>query len=473
MIQATPATAVPTRVHAHAAAPRGTSATPSSPPSDILACATQSPRTLSTTDAARVLFQNGSIDEATWKAQIDDFAAFPPTPGPGGTVLVADSCGYPSHLFALDASTGKEVWKTIIGGHLDVAPFIHENRTIIAGTRGKTVLALDAATGHHQWRFDVQGQIARAPVVGLDGTLFYSTLEDEVWAVNPDSGDHKLVFKKDLVDKYPQSYSPSLAVGKDGTLLVGSVDNHLYAIDPATGEEKWAFSTQSAITTTPVVGDDGTIYVAQDSWTVYALDGKTGARIWEKTTTPGYSIQEDMSLTADGKLLVTAGSSLYCFDAATGELQWESEDLISRASRSSLVPQDDLVYLSSYQGVHAVDMESGKTKWLAKTDKNTRIAGQVAPDGLLYATCQDGRVLALDPATGEPCWSHQAEGELYTDPTVTADHRLLFSSTDGQVYSFDRSPENDAASASEQPPAAIETHDGFIVVGGVKVPVRQ
>jgi len=71
--------------------------------------------------------------------------------------------GINGHVAAIDPATGREIWRTALGGgglfshpgHQDVCVLEHEGR-VFAGCHGH-LFCLDAATGQSLWRNDLSG----------------------------------------------------------------------------------------------------------------------------------------------------------------------------------------------------------------------------------------------------------------------------------------------------------------------------
>jgi outer membrane protein assembly factor BamB len=74
----------------------------------------------------------------------------------------------------------------------------------------------------------------------------------------------------------------------------------------------------------------------------------------------------------------------------------------------------------------------GSLRWRFQTEGAVR-SSPVLAGGLVYFGSNDGRLYAIDAATGEPRWSHTTGGAVRTSPAV-ADGLVVFGSDDGYVY---------------------------------------
>ncbi|HLU31368.1 MAG TPA: PQQ-binding-like beta-propeller repeat protein [Acidimicrobiia bacterium] len=147
----------------------------------------------------------------------------------------------------------------------------------------------------------------------------------------------------------------------------------------------WTYETAGPIEATPVAYGRNLIIPSTDG-TVYALDLTTGARIW--------------TLRTEGRITTAPDVG----QAALGEGQ--SPALVVIAGDDGTVRARDALR----------DLET--ERWSTALD--ARIAASpVIAEGVVFVATRDGRVHALDLASGEPVWQYPAEGEGIG--TVSAD----------------------------------------------------
>lgn len=163
----------------------------------------------------------------------------------------------------------------------------------------------------------------------------------------------------------------------------------LQAVDRATRTATWTVDYN--IQTVPRIVD-GTVYAGGFSGEVVALDAGTGEQRWQQTIYPPD----------------TANSTL-CNDATI---------------REALAVTDDYVYATSCFGrCTALSAADGSMLWEYDAPGDIPHAPAIA-DGTVYVAEQQ-RLVALDAATGDICWSRElldeTEGYVRCSPTVTAD----------------------------------------------------
>jgi outer membrane protein assembly factor BamB len=228
-----------------------------------------------------------------WRARVGmDLPERLPTQAQGtrwdryGSSVVADGArlyvaSRDRHLYALDATSGRELWRVAAGDIMTATPALQGDLVIFADYAGK-VQAVAARDGSPRWSFD-----ARLAVPG------------------------------------------DLTVA-DGRVLLGSRSYDLIALDAATGREQWRRYYWFSWIESPPAVRDGVVYTgSSDATHVYALGLGDGSLRW-KTAVPGYSWQR----TAIGEDVVVAGTvgagafpgsragSLVALERATGRIRW-------------------------------------------------------------------------------------------------------------------------------------------------------
>jgi outer membrane protein assembly factor BamB len=87
-------------------------------------------------------------------------AAFDATPT-GGRIIAG---GRDKAIHAIDAVTGKPLWKFVTRARVDSSPAIAGGRVFVGSSDGK-LYVLDAATGAKRWEFDAGDAITASPAI--------------------------------------------------------------------------------------------------------------------------------------------------------------------------------------------------------------------------------------------------------------------------------------------------------------------
>lgn len=97
---------------------------------------------------------------------------------------------------------------------------------------------------------------------------------------------------------------------------------------------------------------------------------------------------------------------------------------------------DGRVYAAAVKGgVHALDLQTGKSVWEYKSDERVS-GGPGAGDGLVVVGTLSGKVIALDAATGTEKWQAKLTNEVIAAPVV-GEGLVFVRSNDGRVSAFD------------------------------------
>ncbi len=120
-------------------------------------------------------------------------------------------------------------------------------------------------------------------------------------------------------------------------------------------------------------------------------------------------------------------------------LTWKFTATYDTNNPASPVIAGDTVYFACGERVYALDIESGAMKWKFPQDQplGTRIRTTPAiSDDMLYFGAEDGKLYALNTATGKGTWLFDTRTSVGSTPTI-ADGIVYFGASDGRVYAID------------------------------------
>jgi outer membrane protein assembly factor BamB len=280
--------------------------------------------------------------------------------GPKSTPLLAGgrlyTLGIAGVLSALDASTGKVVWRHAFDKEFGSPPDfgtamspLVDNGLVIAhvgGIKGGALRAFDAATGATKWSWTGDGPGYASPVAMVAGGVRQIVTETQTKIVGVDAATGALLWSLPFVTPYEQN-AVTPAVAGDLVILSG-LDQSTFAVRPTrdaggtwTAVKVWDVKAFPMYMNSPVVVGD-TVYglTSRNKGQFFALDTKTGATRW--TSPPRQA--ENASITAaagrlwcltnDGALIVVkADPAAY---AEVGRLEvapsptWASPVLLGR-----------------------------------------------------------------------------------------------------------------------------------------------
>jgi len=298
--------------------------------------------------------------------------------------------GTRSHLFCLEASTGKVLWKKDLANEYDaapqeygssVAPLIEGDLVIISAVcqPAPTVLAFDKLTGQHRWQ----------------------ALEDR------------------------PGYSAPILINHGGSrqAIIWTADS-IASLEPTTGRIFWqipykATFHEAQVVASPVLHKD--LLLCLSAWNrgsmMLTLDAEKPAAsvLWKTRTRPTTQFSTPLFLDNEFFCGIDSVGGLCCLAVKSGDEVWRSTEVAGSSGRghAHLTPNGNQVFLFNQRG--------------------QLISARLMPSG--YE--ETGRTLLVEPtpglrAQGPVTWAHPA----YANKHVFArnDRELISASLDASQY---------------------------------------
>ena len=264
-----------------------------------------------------------------------------------GVVYVgSDSNG---SVYALNASTGAQLWSFATGSSLLASPAVANGVVYVEQYGGSNLYALDASTGAQLWSDNIGSSVSSPAVV--NGVVYVGG-GDNVYALNASTG-------AELWSYATGDWVWSSPAVVNGVVYVGSFDNNVYALNASTGAKLWSYTTGGAIYFSSPTVANGVVYVGSDDQNVYALNASTGAKLWSYTT--GGYVQSSPAV-ANGVVYVGSyDQNFYALNASTGAKLW-SYDTGSPMDTSPAVA-NGVVYVESSYNLYALNASTGAKLW--------------------------------------------------------------------------------------------------------------
>lgn len=318
-----------------------------------------------------------------------------------------------SAVWKFDLKTGKSVrWLDFAGGRSDSKPPKAKYTVTIKDGRLFAVV-YDHKGGSMERR--PRGFGRQRDWHSVNSTLFCFDLatQKEIWRASPSDfgADRGAVFE-----------ATPIAVGEDLCVGVTRYDamseTSVLRIEAANRRLIWKSvvcesMTDGAVAEPPLYNmlalDDSTLYYCTNLGAVAALNAETGRVTWAATysrRTPPTSAPGDPSIpdvnpcvVHQGRVfaLPRDGRRLLCYDAQTGEKQWESP---ASLSFSHILGAEDGVVVATGSKVCAFDVASGKLRWMRPVNNSPGFGrGIIAAGDVYWPTRTDIHVFHLK--TGE------------------------------------------------------------------------
>jgi outer membrane protein assembly factor BamB len=275
-----------------------------------------------------------------------------------------------AHVAALEASTGREIWRTSLAGINCQRPAVHQGDDLWVSTTyvggglpGKTLTGaklfkLDLATGAVRWAFKSDTYLLQT-AMATDTQVFVGG-----------------------------SYLDPAFVAEEGGAA------YYYALDRQTGRRQWRFKSVDGLPKSLYAHGQTVAYVAYEDF-VQALDTRTGRPLWRRDSenwTPAIVGE------SDHLYLGTANTFVHDWDLKTGRAHWRF-NIPGPAFDYLLVrPTLDgasLWFLTQTGQVFALDKKTGQSRWHARIDRISRIDPAFSTRSLVVGDI-DGRLSAFD-----------------------------------------------------------------------------
>ncbi|MHB1036714.1 MAG: outer membrane protein assembly factor BamB family protein [Pirellulales bacterium] len=155
---------------------------------------------------------------------------------------------------------------------------------VFAATHAGRVHALDAPTGRELWRFQAGGAFLHSPAVAA-GTVLAACTDGNLYALDAQSGKPRWTVS---LGRGGASASPTVA---EGLVLIGTRAGDFLAVDLASGAIRWRQSGQAPIRQTAAVSE-GRVYVTAEDLQVRAFEIATGRLLWTSAPLWGQSARD-------------------------------------------------------------------------------------------------------------------------------------------------------------------------------------
>src|SRR5215207_4959839 len=280
-----------------------------------------------------------------WRFTDRPLLEFPPI-YVGGKLYFVNNSGY---AYALDADTGKELWKRRIGRLNASSPAYYKHRLYIVNLVPGHIVKLDAKTGRMIWKRNLPGRAESSSVI-VNRTVYFGCENGELFAMSTGKGQVRWSTPLGGPIKSAPAYS-------DGKLFVGDYGGYMNAVDAKSGELVWqsgslgpGFGGSGAFYSTPAVAY-GRVYAGNNDSRVYSFEVADGDLAWSYST-GGYAYSGPaVARTRHTGPTVYIGSfdgNVYALNAKSGEPRW-----IQSAGGpviGSLTAVGNIVYVAEFEG---------------------------------------------------------------------------------------------------------------------------
>ncbi len=311
----------------------------------------------------------------------------------GGVFTVAGSDGT---VVALQAETGRELWRASVGAQLS-AGVGSDGRFASVVTRDNELVTVEA--GRIVWRARLGARVATAPLVAGE-RVFVMSVDRVVQAFDARDG-RKLWTLQRPGEPLTLSKAGVLGAFQD-TLLVGQ-GPRLAGVDPTRGALRWEVAIATPRGTNeverladllaPAARVGNTVCARSFQNAIGCVNAERGTLVWTRNVGGNEGIAADAELVvgADGSDRITA------WRAATGEVAWTNDKLLYRDLSAPLLVGRTAVFGDVEGSVHLLSREDGKTLLRLTTDSSAVVAPPALSGKTMLVVTRAGGLFAFRP----------------------------------------------------------------------------
>ncbi len=327
-----------------------------------------------------------------------------------------------NRVYAINALTGKELWKNMTINQNMAEPIVADGLAIIdAGDTGFSYSSV--------MKFAQHQPITRG--MGFAG----------IYAFNAQTGQRVWSY-----DTKGEDMPAGVVLGNE--YVFGNGDGHVYALDLKTGKPLWitevgGFDSMSSANwwTDPKTGQTFVYVGFSYPNYVVALDAKTGTVAWKQTVPKVFStgMGDNSPVVDSGKGIVlddsvvsfnpqdkTLNLDLYAMDAATGQILWQRKlgrgKAILAFKAGLIMVHKGVAYVGDPDNgtLQAYDVQTGAPLWDVSLPDSLQ-AGKLGPvqdrsspvyyKGVLYETAASN-IYAFDPTNGKLLSTYHVGGRF-------------------------------------------------------------
>jgi outer membrane protein assembly factor BamB len=306
-----------------------------------------------------------------WRYPIQNAIMPAPVISDGGVYFGSLNDNGPAAFYALDSTSGEELWTKTLGGPVSHSPIL-TNNAVCFGVDDGFFYCLDRKSGR------------------------------ELWKLSPNQ--RKL--DAATCDRCALKFNAPVIV--NNVIYVSSHDNNLYALDAQAGIINWRFLTGGSIMDAPVIVDR-TIYVGSYDGYVYLLDlttGKEVRRYLVPSPVPmdsGYYSGVIATPLIDATTIYAINGPLMALDIQNGKVKWQV--LGSSAYKDQIMGSpfffEDFIIVTTMDAIYAIDKTSGKTYWKYSNIKGSVYFTPTLYEGGIYFGDSSGYLYEIQAKTGK------------------------------------------------------------------------
>ncbi|MAZ71384.1 outer membrane protein assembly factor BamB [Porticoccus sp.] len=310
-----------------------------------------------------------------------------------GVIYAADSSG---NVVAVDAGTGKQIWKKSIDSPLAGGVGLGGNLLVVAGTDGD-VFALETETGEQRWSVRVTSEVLAAPAVN-NAVVVVQSHDGKLVGLHASNGERRWQYEIDSPILTLRGTSPPIL--SDGMLIAGFANGKLVALAAESGSLLWENRLaipQGRTELERLIDIDGravlvdeVIYASSYQGRIGAIAKATGRGIWYQNSSSvhdlAYGLGQVYSVQKDDEVRAIRGNS--------GQTLWSNDQLSLRKLNSPVTIEAYLAVADAEGYLHLLSQTDGRFVARVKVDGDGVTAPMIADGQKLYVQDNGGGLTA-------------------------------------------------------------------------------
>ncbi len=310
-----------------------------------------------------------------------------------GVLYVANRDG---DLLALEADSGKPVWKVETGLAVSAGPGVGEGLLAVGTSEGQLVV-FDTENGEERWRRDLSSEILAVPAIG-SGMVVVHTGDGKLFGLDAAGGDQLWLYDHKVpVLTLRGSSSPVIS---SGSVYCGLAGGKVVALSLDSGVIEWErhitvptgrsdLDRMVDVDADPLIYS-GTVYGGAYQGDVAALGEGSGNIFWKRKI----SVYNNLAVNWQQLAVSDAQGFVWSLDPDTGSARWRQKALMNR-SLSAPALQGDFTVVGDFEGyLHWLSSEDGSLAARQRVG-DAIVAAPLVVDDVLFVLAVDGKLTAL------------------------------------------------------------------------------
>lgn len=307
----------------------------------------------------------------------------------GEFVFTADKNGT---VTATNKSNGRKIWSVNSGILVSAGPTAGHD-TVLVGSREGDLEALSQTTGNLLWKARASSEILAKPAAH-NGIVVIKAIDGKLSAFDENTGNvlwHYQQTEPALILRgasAPQIQRNTIVAGfANGNLAKLTLDggNLQWQSTIAIPEGSFAIQRMIDIDADPIIFNDH-VYVATYQGRIAAIDLISGREKWyrELSSYTGMTVNDEKVYVSDAK------SFIWAFDANTGKVAWQQQQLEARNVTAPVIMGNYLVVGDAQGYLHWLSLSDGHLAARTRVNKSPILAAPVVDHDVLYVVTTDG-----------------------------------------------------------------------------------